>query len=53
MSKEIVINVKDHPRYTSRMIKETKQLLLQGETEKDLLEFGYKLEWIKKAKGEK
>lgn len=49
----MIIKVKDHPRYTERMVKETKQLLFQGETEKELLKFGYKLEWIKKAKGEK
>ena len=53
MSEGILIKVKDDPRYTERMVQETKQLLLQGETEKELLKFGYKLEWIKKAKGEK
>ena len=32
------------------MIKETKELLIQGENEYDLINHGYKEEWIKQAK---
>jgi len=46
----MTIIVKDAPRYTKKMIKETKELLIQGENEYDLLKYGYKKEWIKKAK---